>query len=139
MCWQAAAPVFEIIFSVLLTTTEGLFEDNIITHFYFTLSDFLYVLGGYCDDVAVDTVKSFDISTQTWSTLPSMREKRANPGACMRGDRIVACGGWSGSQHLATCEQFDFTLQRWVIETQFIKIITYSNAQSRQLPFFLPS
>ncbi len=94
----------------------------------------LYILGGYCDGAVVDTVKSLDISTQTWSTLPSMREKRGNPGACMRGDHIVACGGWSGLQNLATCEQFDSTLQRWVIETQFIKIITHLNAQSRQLP-----
>ncbi len=52
----------------------------------------------------------------------------------MRGDHIAACGGWTGSQPLATCEQFDSTLQRWVIETQIIKIITHLNAQSRQLP-----
>ncbi len=34
-----------------------------------------------------------------------MREKRSNPGACMRGDRIALCGGYNGSQYLATCEQ----------------------------------
>ncbi len=126
-------------FFALLTATECLFESIIITHFYFALSDLLYVLGGECDGAVVDTVKSFDISTQKWSTLPSMREKRANPGACMRGYQIVACGGWRDSQPLATCEQFDSTLQRWVIETQFIKIITHLNAQSKQLPLFLPS
>ncbi len=70
------------------------------------ISDLLYVLGGNCDGKVVDTVQSFNISTQTWSTLSSMREKRSNPGASMRGDRIVACGGCNGSHYLATCEQF---------------------------------
>ncbi len=59
----------------------------------------LYVLGGNCDGKVVDTVQSFDISTQTWSTVPSMREKRSNPGVCMKGDRIVACGGHNGSHN----------------------------------------
>ncbi len=80
--------------------------------FYFVLSDLLYVLGGCCDGEAVDTVKSFNISTQTWSTLPSMQEKRSLPGACTSGDRIVACGGHNGSRSVETCEQFDSTLQR---------------------------
>ncbi len=73
-------PRLKDIFFVLLTATEGLFVSNIITNFYFALSDLIYVLGGKSDDVVVDTVKSFDISTHTWSTLPSMREKRANLG-----------------------------------------------------------
>ncbi len=87
---------------------KGSFETNR----YFVLSDLLYVLGGNCNGKVVDTVQSFNISTQTWSTLPSMREKRGNHGVCMTGDRVAVCGGSNGSQGLATCEQFDLTLQR---------------------------
>ncbi len=39
-----------------------------------------------------------------------MREKRSNPGVCMRGDRIALCGGHNGSQYLATYEQFGYNL-----------------------------
>ncbi len=87
---------------------KGSFE----TYRYFVLSGLLYVLGGYCDGKAVDTVQSFNISTQAWSTVPSMQERRVNPGVAMRGNQIAVCGGYNGSQYLATCEQFDLTLQR---------------------------
>ncbi len=48
-------PRFKDNFFVLLTAPEGLFESNIITHFYFALSDLLYVLDGECDGAVVDT------------------------------------------------------------------------------------
>ncbi len=91
-----------------MPSIKGSFETNR----YFVLSDLLYVLGGDDEDESVNTVRSFNISTQAWSTVPSMQERRSNPGVAMRGDRIVVCGGSNGSQCIATCEQFDLTLQR---------------------------
>ncbi len=65
--------------------------------------------------VAVNTLESYDLTTQKWTTLNPMREERSNPAVCLQGDQIIVAGGFNGSDHLDTCEAFDTKLKRYVL------------------------
>ncbi len=61
------------------------------------------------------------MTTQTWTTLPPMKEKRYDHAVCLQGDRIIVAGGdngWecdSGSGYLDTCEAFGTKSKRFVL------------------------
>ncbi len=77
----------------------------------------MYVIGG-CDSKGerLNTLQSYDMTTQVWATLPPMREKRSNHAVCLQGDRIVVAGGSKDLfDYLDTCEAFDTKLKRFVL------------------------
>ncbi len=56
------------------------------------------------------------MTTQKWTTLPPMKEKRSSHAVGLQGDRIIVCGGskdWS--DYLDTCEAFYTTSKRFVL------------------------
>ncbi len=55
------------------------------------------------------------MTTQTWTTLPPMNEKRCWHAVCIQGDRIIVAGGHNGSNFLDTCEAFDTKSKRLVL------------------------
>ncbi len=78
------------------------------------IPDVKYVIGGYSGGSTVNTLQSYDMTTQTWTTLPPMKEKRASHAVCIQGDRIIVAGG-DGSETLDTCEAFDTKSKRFVL------------------------
>ncbi len=40
------------------------------------ISDVIYVIGGYSKGDILNTLQSYDMTTQKWTTLPPMKEKR---------------------------------------------------------------
>ncbi len=80
------------------------------------ISDVIYVIDGYNHEgVAVNTLQSFDMTTQKWITLQPMRETRYWHAVCLQGDRIIVAGGYDGSKCLDTCEAFDTQSKRFVL------------------------
>ncbi len=68
----------------------------------FIISDVICVIGGFSKGETVNTIYSFNMSTQTWMTLQPMKDKRWNHAVCLQGDRIIVAGGRNKSYHLAT-------------------------------------
>ncbi len=87
-------------------------------------SDVIYVIGGHNKGKSVNTLQSYDITSQNWTTLPPMREKRADHAVCLQGDRIIVAGGDNGASYLYTCEAFDTKSKRFVLPR--------SSAESKQ-------
>ncbi len=85
------------------------------------IPDVMYVIGGYTTGDRLNTLQSFDMTTQVWTTLPPMKEKRASHAVCLQGDRIIVAGGSKGSECidilevLDTCEAFDTQSKRLVL------------------------
>ncbi len=91
------------------------------------ISDVIYVIGGCniawsrifdgynSEGVAVNTLQSFDMTTQKWTNLPPMEEKRHSHAVCLQGERIIVAGGHNGSEFLDTCEAFDTKSKRLVL------------------------
>ncbi len=46
-----------------------------------------------------------------------MEEKRDDHAVCLQGERIIAAGGYDGSEYFDTCEAFDTTSKRFVLPT----------------------
>ncbi len=81
----------------------------------FIISDVIYVIGGYNNEGdELNTLHSYDMATQTWTTLPPMKEKRYSHVVCLQGDHIIVAGGSNGSEGLDTCEAFDTQSKRFV-------------------------
>ncbi len=81
---------------------------------YLIIPDVIYVIGGFIERDEVNTLQSYDTTTQVWTTLPPMKEKRDSHAVCLQGDRIIVAGGDSGPEYLATCEAFDTKSKRFV-------------------------
>ncbi len=82
----------------------------------FIILDVIYVIGGRnSKGETVNTLQSFDMTTQVWTTLPPMKEKRETHAVCLQGDRIIVAGGYNGSEFLDTCEAFDTKSKRFVL------------------------
>ncbi len=79
------------------------------------IPDVIYVIGGYIKGAAVNTLQSYDMTTQKWATLPPMKEKRGGNAVCLQGDRMIVAGGYDGSTYVDTCEAFDTTSKRFVL------------------------
>ncbi len=78
------------------------------------ISDVIYVIGGYIKGAKVNSLQSYDMTTQKWATLQPMAEKRDSQAVCLQGDRIIVAGGHNGSEYLDTCESFDTKSKRFV-------------------------
>ncbi len=78
------------------------------------IPDVIYVIGGEINGVRLNTLRSYDMTTQRWTTLPTMKEKRSNHAVCLQGDRIIVAGGRNGSEYLDTCQAFDTNAKRFV-------------------------
>ncbi len=86
---------------------------------YLIIPDVIYVIGGYSGGSSVNTLQSYDTTTQTWTTLPPMKEKRDCHAVSYQGDRIIVAGGDNGPNHLDTCEAFDTKSKRFVLPHPF--------------------
>ncbi len=80
----------------------------------FTL-DVIYVIGGRSKGENLNSLQSYDMTTQKWTNLPPMEEKRAGHAVCIQGDQIIVAGGHNGSEFPDTCEAFDTKSKRFVL------------------------
>ncbi len=79
------------------------------------LSNVKCIIDGYSMGRPGKTLTSYDMSTQEWTTLQPMSEKRDCHVVCLQGDRILAAGGDRGPKYLDTCEAFDTKSKRFIL------------------------
>ncbi len=79
------------------------------------ISDVIYVNGG-CNGKGkfLNTLPSFGMTSQEWTTLQPVSEKRGNHIVCLEGDRIIVAGGRKRSEYRDTCEATDTKPKRFV-------------------------
>lgn len=84
-----------------------------------TLNGFLYALGGHDAPASnpsasrYDLVERYDPIADTWTTIASLTCCRDAIGVCVLGDRILAVGGFDGSQYLTASEEYDPQSNEW--------------------------
>jgi N-acetylneuraminic acid mutarotase len=81
------------------------------------LNGLIYVIGGFQDGCALDSVHRFDPATNTWSTLASMTFARATLQTFVLDGSIYAIGGWNSSPEraLRMVERYDVSSDTWTV------------------------
>lgn len=85
------------------------------SHCVVQLSGKLYIIGGECDSLILDTMEIFDPNSHDgnkWERGPNMIQPRSSFGACVHGSNIYAFGG-KGLCASQTIEQYDSNDQQW--------------------------
>jgi hypothetical protein len=72
----------------------------------------IYIIGGYDDDY-LNTVQVYDITTNSWSSIVPMNEKRDQPAVLCIDNKIYAFGGRNNSGFVNSYEYFDFSDNTW--------------------------
>lgn len=73
----------------------------------------LYTVGGSDGRADVATAEAYDPKTDTWTTLPSLRQARSDLGAAVADRRLVVAGGLSGGQPQKSVAMLDLTSKTW--------------------------
>lgn len=70
-----------------------------------------YVFGGIVDEEKISMCERYDCETMTWSSIASMKERRAYVGCCVYSDLLIVCGaGETSSLEIYDPIQRNFTL-----------------------------
>ena len=72
----------------------------------------IYVLGGYHPD-PLDLVEIYDVTTNSWSTGPSMPHRRYGGSAAVAYGKIYVAGGGDGGQLWPDVDVFDPATNTW--------------------------
>lgn len=73
----------------------------------------IVVVGGYDGEKAMDSVEEFDIRTNVWSPLPSLRHRRGSCNCVILQDILYVVGGICGSFALSSMERYDRKTRTW--------------------------
>ena len=77
-------------------------------------SSSILVCGGFGKDKGVlDSAEMYNIGTDSWSMLPSMRFQRSRASGVLYDDRVVVVGGWCNGRALRSVECFDVQRGVW--------------------------
>lgn len=77
------------------------------------LDGFLYVVGGFDNNIPLNSVEKYDPETDMWTNLSSMTTCRGGVGVAALGGHIFAVGGHNGSVYLNSVEMYDPLQDRW--------------------------
>lgn len=73
----------------------------------------IYAIGGYNQSECLDTVECYDPSSNKWTMLARMRERRARFTAAVLHGQIYAVGGSTGSRDQLSVEKYDPIGDKW--------------------------
>lgn len=82
-------------------------------HCVAVLNGQLYVVGGECDSLILDSVEIYDPHSNEWSKGKSLKQPRSCFGMCTLDSNIFALGGWIGDLVGNTIEKFDPVTNEW--------------------------
>ena len=77
------------------------------------LDGLIYVIGGFRNGFALDSVHRFDPGVSTWSTLAPMTAARSVLQSFVCDGSIYVAGGWDEGGKLATVERYSVELDSW--------------------------
>ncbi|KAG6960801.1 hypothetical protein JG688_00009406 [Phytophthora aleatoria] len=79
-----------------------------------TRANKIFVMGGTSSSSHHHkTMERYDPESNTWTSMPPMKNARSYLGATVVGDFIYAVGGFNGQAHLSSVERFDIQTQQW--------------------------
>lgn len=78
------------------------------------LHNTLIVCGGYDRIECLRTAEQYNPDTNTWKTLPQMKESRGRFQVAVLDGKIYAIGGSNGTTELDTVEMLDIPVGKWV-------------------------
>ncbi|GMS91370.1 hypothetical protein PENTCL1PPCAC_13545, partial [Pristionchus entomophagus] len=78
------------------------------------LNGLIYVVGGYQEFISLDCMERYDPNTSTWTTLKSIKVKRALPKVVVSCGKIFVFGGIvSDSPPITSVEMYDPETDTW--------------------------
>ncbi|CAG2162897.1 unnamed protein product [Oppiella nova] len=84
-------------------------------HCIAVLNGQLYVAGGECDSLILDSVEVYDPQNNEWTKGKSLRQPRSCFGMCAVDSYIYAFGGWIGNLVGNSIERYDPITNEWNI------------------------
>ncbi|EDO37852.1 predicted protein [Nematostella vectensis] len=75
----------------------------------------LYAVGGYDRGQCLETVAYYDIQTNEWMPVTSLRRRRGRLQVAILGGKMYAVGGSDGHSELNSCECYDEASDSWHI------------------------
>ncbi|XP_077094325.1 kelch-like protein 10 [Siphateles boraxobius] len=79
------------------------------------LDEFVYCIGGYDGVDYFNSVRKFNLITQTWHEVAPMYERRCYISVAVLDGIIYAIGGFDGHQRLKTVESYDPNTNQWTM------------------------
>ncbi|XP_039526395.1 kelch-like protein 10 [Pimephales promelas] len=79
------------------------------------LDDFVYCIGGFDGVDYFNSVRKFNLITQTWQEVAPMYERRCYVSVAVLDGLIYAIGGFDGHQRLKTVERYDPNTNQWTM------------------------
>ncbi|GIY16705.1 hypothetical protein CEXT_393511 [Caerostris extrusa] len=77
------------------------------------IDGFIYVFGGFWNEVCLQTVERYDPSSNTWTYVSPMLKPRANFGIARLGNLVYVVGGKNASCYLDDVEVYNCKEDRW--------------------------
>ena len=74
----------------------------------------LYVVGGFDGERAMDSAEVFDCTTNTWSLLPPLLQRRCSCSCAVLRGQLYVVGGVCGPMALSHVERFDINIKKWI-------------------------
>ncbi|XP_054161995.1 actin-binding protein IPP-like [Oppia nitens] len=84
-------------------------------HCVTNLNGLLYVAGGECDSLILDSVEIYDPQNNEWTKGKSLRQPRSCFGMCAIDSYLYAFGGWIGNLVGNSIERYDPISNEWNI------------------------
>jgi len=78
-------------------------------------AELLGFVGGYDRGECLNSVESFDLTTNTWSQLKPMLVARGRFAVAEMNGCLYACGGSNGQMDLCSAESYDPNTASWLL------------------------
>jgi hypothetical protein len=78
-----------------------------------TVSDKVYIVGGYDGSSRLNKVEEYDATADTWHVCPTMTYERTVPAAAGLKGKLYVAGGFTGTSYPATVERYDPVAGTW--------------------------
>jgi hypothetical protein len=79
-----------------------------------SLDENIYVVGGYTNDLQLNSVERFDTLTCQWTYVSPMSSARSALACVTWNSKILALGGYNGREFLSKAEVYDPNEDKWV-------------------------
>lgn len=73
----------------------------------------IYAAGGYDGQDQLNSVERYDVETETWTFVASMKHRRSALGIAVHQGRIYVLGGYDGHTFLDSVECYDPDTDTW--------------------------
>ena len=80
---------------------------------YFSSTDMIYIAGGFNGQECLNTAEYYDPTTNQWTQLTNMRNRRSGVGITAYNGCIYVLGGFNGVSRMASGERYDPHTGSW--------------------------